>query len=189
MKIIEPLYIKTPSAVLRPWKRSDLESLVFHADNPKIAANMRDGFPGPYSTEDACRFIEMTENFEDGFILAIEVDGNACGSIGIHILNDIYRKTAEIGYWLGEPFWGRGIITDAVRAVVPVAFGTFDIARIQAGIFERNRASAGVLEKCGFIREAVLKDAIFKNGELMDEIMYSKFPGNKNMIFPETGLR
>ncbi len=175
MKTIEPLYIETPPAVLRPWKRIDLNSLVKYADNPKISSKMRDGFPHPYSTGDACRFIEMTENFEDGFILAIEVEGVACGSIGIHILDDVYRKTAEIGYWLGEPFWGMGIVTDAVSAVVPVAFGMFDIARIQAGIFSNNPASARVLEKCGFVPEAVLKDAVSKNGELMDEIMYARF--------------
>ena len=86
-----------------------------------------------------------------------------------------FSKAAEIGYWLGEPFWGRGIVTDAVRAVVPVAFGTFDIARIQAGIFSENPASARVLEKCGFVREAVLKDAVFKNGKVMDEIIYARF--------------
>jgi RimJ/RimL family protein N-acetyltransferase len=176
MEISEPLYIKTPSAVLRPWKRSDLELLVKYADNPKIAANMRDGFPNPYRIEDACRFIEMAENFEEGFILAIEVKGCACGSIGVHILDDVSRKTAEIGYWLGEPFWGRGITSEAMSAVVPVAFGTFDIARIQAGIFSKNPASARVLEKCGFVREAVLKDAVYKNGRLMDEIIYAIFP-------------
>ena len=108
-------------------------------------------------------------------MLAIEVEGCACGGIGIHLLSDVYRKTAEIGYWLGEPLWGRGIAPDAVRAVVPAAFGTFDIARIQAGIFSENPASARVLEKCGFVREAVLRDAVFKNGRLMDEMIYARF--------------
>ena len=84
-------------------------------------------------------------------------------------------RTAEIGYWLAEPFWGRGIVTDAVRALVPVAFEQTDIVRIQAGIFSNNPASMRVLEKCGFVREAVHRNAITKNGVMMDEVMYVRF--------------
>jgi len=107
--------------------------------------------------------------------LAIDIGGEAVGGVGIHVLNDVKHRTAEIGYWLAEPFWGRGIATDAVRALVPVAFGRYDINRLQAGIFSTNPASMRVLEKCGFSREAVHKDAIFKNGVFLDEVLYVRF--------------
>jgi ribosomal-protein-alanine N-acetyltransferase len=175
METSEPVFIKTSLAVLRPWSVADADSIVKYADNPNVAGNLRDGFPSPYFRDDALKFISAANVLENGFMLAIETGGEACGGIGISILSDVYRKTAEIGYWIGEPFWGRGIVTEAVKAVVPVAFERFDIARIQAGVLGCNPASARVLEKCGFVREAVLKDAIFKKGRLMDEIMYARF--------------
>ena len=90
----------------------------------------------------------------------------------------MYRRTAEIGYWLAEPWRGRGIATDAVRALVPVAFRRFDIVRLQAGVFSNNPASMRVLEQCGFSREAVRERAIWKNGLLLDEVVYVRFgPG------------
>ena len=108
-------------------------------------------------------------------LLAIEVEGQAAGGIAVTLLDDVYHRTAEVGYWLGEPFWGRGIMTDAVSAIVPVAFERFPIVRLQAGVFANNPASMRVLAKCGFVREAVLKDAITKNGVLLDEVMHVRF--------------
>jgi RimJ/RimL family protein N-acetyltransferase len=134
---------------------------------------MRDGFPSPYTQEDGRRFVDLATAPGPRLFLAIEVDGEACGGIGIHLLDDVHRRSAEIGYWLSESCWGRGIATDAVRAIVPVAFKTFDIIRLQAGIFGNNRASMRVLEKCGFVREAVHTHAITKNGVTMDEIVYA----------------
>jgi len=167
------MQIITPSAVLRDWTPEDAPSLVRHADNPRIASMLRDGFPSPYTPDDACRFIAMaTEPGTRNLFLAVEVDGEACGGIGIHPLEDVFRRTGEIGYWLAEPFWGRGIITGAVRALVPVAFERYDIVRIQAGIFANNPASMRVLEKCGFTRGAVHRNAVTKNGVTMDEIVY-----------------
>ncbi|MDD1693216.1 MAG: GNAT family N-acetyltransferase [Methanoregula sp.] len=164
--------IRTPTSILRDWGSGDIGSLVRHANNPRVAAMMRDGFPSPYTHEDARRFIDLATTPGPHLFLAIEVDGKACGGIGIHPLEDVRRRSAEIGYWLSESCWGRGIATDAVRAIVPVAFGTFDIIRLQAGIFSSNRASMRVLEKCGFVREAVHTNAITKNGMTMDEIVY-----------------
>jgi len=164
--------IRTPTSLLRDWTRDDIGSLVRHANNPLIAAMMRDGFPFPYTQEDARRFITLATTPGPRLFLAIEVDGEAQGGVGIHLLDDVHRRSAEIGYWLSESCRGRGIATDAVRAIVPVAFGTFDIIRLQAGIFSNNRASMRVLEKCGFIREAVHTNAITKNGVTMDEIVY-----------------
>lgn len=164
--------IRTPTALLRDWAPADAGSLVRHADNPLIAAMMRDAFPSPYTVEDARRFIALATSPGPRLFLAIEVEGEACGGIGISLLEDVHRRTAEIGYWLSEQYWGRGIISDAVRAMVPVAFERFDIIRLQAGIFATNPASMRVLEGCGFAREAVHKNAVSKNGETLDEVVY-----------------
>ncbi|MFA4859620.1 GNAT family N-acetyltransferase [Methanoregula sp.] len=166
------MYLQTTTSILRPWLASDAEAVARHANNPRVAAGMRDAFPHPYTLEDAHRFIERAPGAGNLF-LAIEVKGEAMGGIGIHVLDDVYCRTGEIGYWLSESCWGQGITAEAVRALVPVVFRTTDLVRIQAGIFSCNPASARVLEKCGFVREAVLKDAITKNGVVMDEIVYA----------------
>lgn len=168
--------IITPTAVLRDWSPEDIPSLVRFANNPRIAATLRDGFPSPYTSRDAERFIaQATTPGSRNLVLAIEVKGEASGGIGINLLEDVCNRTAEIGYWLAEPYWGRGIVTNAVRAIVPVAFDRYDITRIQAAIFAVNPASMRVLEKCGFVREAVLRDAVTKNGVTMDEVMFARF--------------
>lgn len=135
--------------------------------------NLRDGFPHPYTARDAELFVKMAKKSHTAFMLAIEVDKQAVGGIGIHFLNDVYRGTAEIGYWLSEDYWGRGIITDAVKAMIPIAFDTYSLQRLQAGIFASNPASMRVLEKCGFSCEAIHKKAITKNGIVMDEHLYA----------------
>lgn len=136
---------------------------------------MRDAFPSPYTMDDARRFIAMATGPDAPLLLAIEVQREAAGGIGIHPLGDVYRGTAEIGYWLAEPFWGKGIMTGAVEALVPVAFQQTDLVRIQAGIFADNPASMRVLEKAGFTREAVHRHAVTKRGVVMDEVMYVRF--------------
>ncbi len=169
------MHITTPTSTLRNWIPDDAGSLARHANNPRIAAMMRDAFPSPYTLEDAHRFIKMATGSTPNLFLAIEVKGDAVGGIGIHPLDDVKRGFAEIGYWLSESIWGKGIVTDAVRSLVPVAFKRYDIVRLQAGIFSNNPASMRVLEKCGFIREAVHRNAITKNGILLDEVMYVHF--------------
>ncbi|MGB9175934.1 MAG: GNAT family N-acetyltransferase [Methanoregula sp.] len=171
----EPLLIKTPGALLRPWRQEDAPSLARHANNPRVSGCLRDLFPSPCTIDDAHRFIAMATGPIHGLLLAIEVQGEAVGGIGIQPLTDVYRGTAEIGYWLAEPFWGKGMVTGAVRAVVPVAFEKTGVVRIQAGIFANNPASMRVLEKCGFVREAVHRNAITKHGVVMDEVMYVRF--------------
>jgi ribosomal-protein-alanine N-acetyltransferase len=170
-----PLCIRTPSAYLRPWETDDAPALASHANNSDIAGSMRDGFPSPYTLEDAERFIYLASGTSSAILLAIEVDGEAVGGIGVTSLGDVYKNTAEIGYWVAAPYQGRGIVTEAVKALVPIAFERLDVVRIQAGIFENNRASARVLEKCGFQREAVHKRAVTKNGTIMDEVIYACF--------------
>jgi RimJ/RimL family protein N-acetyltransferase len=169
------IQINTPSIILRQWTAADIESLVRSADNPRVSACMRDAFPSPYTREDASRFISTVACGKENLIFAIQYGDEAVGSIGIHPLGDVYSRTAEIGYWLGEPFWGRGIVTAAVQAIVPVAFRQFEIERLQAGVFSNNPASMRVLEKCGFFRETIHRNATFKRGKLLDEVMYVRF--------------
>ncbi len=169
------MYIITPGCTLRDWVSGDAGSLSRHANNPRIAVTMRDVFPSPYTLEDAHRFITMATGSTPNLFLAIDVKGEAVGSIGIHPLEDVKRRSAEVGYWLSESFWGKGIVTDAVRSLVPVVFKRNDIIRLQAGIFSNNPASMRVLEKCGFTREAVHRNAISKNGVLLDEVIYVHF--------------
>jgi ribosomal-protein-alanine N-acetyltransferase len=169
------MHIKTPNCTLRDWTPGDAGSLTMHANNPRIASMMRDAFPSPYTMEDAHRFISMTKGQSSNLLLAIDVKGEAVGGIGIHPLDDVKHRSAEIGYWLGESLWGRGIMTGAVASLVPIAFERYDIVRLQAGIFSNNPASMRVLEKCGFIREAIHRNAITKNGTLLDEAMYVYF--------------
>lgn len=171
--------IRTQKALLRPWLEDDAPLLARYADNPRISAGLRDRFPSPYTTDDARRFISMATSPSRNILLAIEIQDEAAGSIGIHPLGDVYCRTAEIGYWLAEPFWGKGIVTDAVRALVPVAFGRTDLIRIQAGVFADNPASMRVLEKSGFAREAVHRHAITKRGITLDEVMYVQFRNDK----------
>lgn len=167
--------IRTPSSLLRSWSLSDSDALIRHANNPRIAASMRDGFPYPYGNDHAKGFLSFAISDHPSIFLAIEVQGSAVGGIGVHCLDDIYHRTAEIGYWLSEDYWGQGIVSDAVRALLPIAFTSRDIIRIQAGVFSNNPTSMHVLEKCGFSREAIHKRAITKQGKTLDEHLYVIF--------------
>ena len=161
-----------PEILLRPCRLSDLDDLVRYAGNPKIARNLTDEFPHPYTRADGESFIMRVALEEPVRVFAIEVDGHAAGAIGITPQSGIYRKNAEPGYWLAEPFWGRGIMTRAVREVVEYAFRTFDVDRVYAKTFGSNRASQRVLEKNGFIAEVRYSKTVYKNGEYEDEIVY-----------------
>jgi [ribosomal protein S5]-alanine N-acetyltransferase len=158
---------------LRSWKNDDCYSLVNYANNYNIARFMTDKFPYPYTMDDAVNFIEMASLSLPSNILAIEVDGKAVGGIGIHIQPDIYQKNAEMGYWLGEPFWGKGIITNAITQMVDYAFKHWSINRIFARPFGTNLASQRVLEKAGFLLEGKFEKTLYKNGEYMDELIYA----------------
>ncbi|GGG36005.1 GNAT family N-acetyltransferase [Hymenobacter glacieicola] len=162
-----------PPFTLRPWAPADLPSLVRNANNPAIARFMNDQFPHPYTEENGRAFIEMAGQENPLHILAIEVAGEAVGGIGLHPRTNIERKNAELGYWLGESFWGRGIITEAVRHMVDYGFRTFDITRIFARPFGSNLASQRVLEKAGFVLEARFEKTFFKHGQYEDELMYA----------------
>jgi RimJ/RimL family protein N-acetyltransferase len=158
---------------LRPWSLNDLDSLVKYANNNNIAKNMMDRFPHPYTLESGKMFIDLATKDDPVHLFAIEVNGEAVGGIGIHPQEDISRRNAELGYWLAEPFWGKGIITRAIPEMITFAFKTYDITRIYARPFGTNRASQRVLEKAGFRLEAKLEKTIFKNGEFLDEWIYA----------------
>jgi [ribosomal protein S5]-alanine N-acetyltransferase len=158
---------------LRPWRKSDLKFLLKYADNPRIAMNLTDMFPHPYTRKSGRTFLRMTRKYHPIRIFAIEVNGEVVGSIGLFPLSDIRRNNAEIGYWLAEPFWGKGIMTEAVKQMVEYGFKTFNINRIYAGTFGRNTGSQRVLEKAGFKFEARFEKTFVKNGELIDEVVYA----------------
>jgi RimJ/RimL family protein N-acetyltransferase len=159
---------------LRPLRINDKFRLAELANNSKIAVNLRDGFPHPYTIEDAEKFIENFGVQIPQQVFAIEYDGEYTGNIGLHKATDVYRMSAEIGYFLGEPYWNKGIMTRAVNLICDYGFKNLDIVRIHAGIFEFNPASMKVLEKCGFKLESVAQKAIFKKGALWSEMKYVK---------------
>lgn len=158
---------------LRAWNINDLNSLVKYANNPNIAKNLTNGFPHPYTEENGKKFIEMATKNLPTTIFAIEINGEACGGIGLHLQTDIQQKNAELGYWLAEPFWSNGIITKAIKEITDYGFKTFDINRIYARPFGTNIASQKVLEKAGFKLEAKFEKTLFKNGEYLDELIYA----------------
>jgi len=158
---------------LRPWQSGDASSLVKHANNHRVARNLRDAFPYPYTLRDAQHWLECAVENREDLILAVEVNGEAAGGIGIHHMKDVYRYNGEIGYWLSEYYWGKGIMTDAVGALVEYAFSHTRWVRIFATIFENNQASMKVLEKNGFELEAIHKRTVMKEGVMMDEYLYA----------------
>ncbi|MFN4145752.1 MAG: GNAT family N-acetyltransferase [Runella sp.] len=160
---------------LRCWQRGDEAALVKYANNYNIWRNLRDSFPYPYTLKDAEAWIDLCQNQQKPTVFAIEVEGEAIGGVGIVLQTDIFRKNAEIGYWLGEPFWGKGIASEATKEISDYAFRQFDVYRLYAGVFEYNKASMRVLEKAGFTLEAILKKASCKENQLYDDYLYVKF--------------
>jgi len=157
---------------VRSWRAGDARSLVRHANNPNVARNLTDRFPNPYRIQDAQQWIARARAGEAGVQFAIAIAGEAVGGIGMLPGSDIHRRSAELGYWLGEAHWGRGIVTAAVCALTAWAFEHLDLARIQAGVLEWNPASCRVLEKAGYTLEARLRQHATKAGVTMDEFRY-----------------
>jgi len=166
--------LKLIRCTLRPWKLGDADSLAANANNNNIRLHVRDAFPYPYTIENAHWWINEGCRAENRYNLAIAVGEKAVGGIGLVFHEDIYRRSAEVGYWLGETYWGRGIVTEAVEALVAFAFRRFDLVRVHAGVFETNAASRRVLEKAGFTYEGRLRKSIVKDGKVLDELLYAK---------------
>jgi ribosomal-protein-alanine N-acetyltransferase len=155
---------------IRKLKLDDAPVIAQLIDNHRITDNLRDGIPSPYSEKDAIGFIERTKNTPS---FAITAEGDLVGVITLTIQQNIHRKNAEIGYWIGEPFWGKGIVSDAVKLICEYGFENIDIVRIYAGVFENNIASRKVLEKNGFHKDCIIKGGLIKNDILLDEYLYS----------------
>jgi len=158
---------------LRPWQVADLKDLVNYANNSKIAANLTDLFPHPYQEKDGNNFIQMVLKQNPTQVFAVEINKKASGSIGLHSQTDVHSKNMELGYWLAEDYWNKGIITAAVREMVAYGFKTFAINRIFARPFSTNIGSYKVLEKAGFKLEGQFIKSIFKNGKYVDELIYA----------------
>ena len=159
---------------LRNFRRTDKYRMAELANNEKIAINLRDAFPSPYSVADAQQFINTFIRQRPLQVFAIEYRGKYVGNIGLHKQDDVYSKSAELGYFIGEPYWNKGITTRAVKLICDYGFRELDVVRIYSGVFEFNLPSQRVLEKCGFEREAVLKSAVCKKGRIFNEIRYAK---------------
>ena len=162
------------AVLIRQWTDEDLPNLVSHANNINIWNNLRNYFPYPYTDEAGKAWLEEIKLASPIVNLAIDLDGQAIGGIGLILNSDVYIKSAEIGYWLGEPFWGQGIATEAVRQMIEYTFYYFDIIRLYAEVFETNKASMRVLEKNGFYLEGVRRKAVLKNAVLMDDYIWVK---------------
>lgn len=159
---------------LRKWKIGDVDSLVRHADNEHIADNLRDAFPSPYTKADAEAFIEacLSSDVEGELMLAIDVDGEAVGAIGISPKGDYQYRCAELGYWVSEDYWNQGVASKAVELMCDRAYKELGIIRIYAECFETNSASQRVLEKSGFVCETKLNKGVYKNGVFYDSLIY-----------------
>ncbi len=159
---------------VRDWRVSDRESLLRYGNNRAIWRNLTHRFPHPYTGAEADAWFAYLAGMPEPSHWAIEVEGVAVGGIGLTLGEGIFSRSAEFGYWLGEPFWGRGIVTAAARATAEAAMPLFDLVRLEARVFEWNAASMRVLEKCGFVREGVLRRSVFKDGEVIDSVLYAR---------------
>ena len=160
---------------IRKWELSDAKDLAAALSNKKVQSNLRDGLPYPYTEQDGKDFISaiLSADENESFSFAITVDNMVIGSIGIFRQDNIHRQTAELGYYIAEEYWGKGIMTEAVKQICEYVFGNSDIIRIYAEPFAYNIASCRVLEKAGFQYEGTLRSNAVKNGKVIDMKMYS----------------
>jgi ribosomal-protein-alanine N-acetyltransferase len=167
------MHIKLATCQVRSWRLDDAAVMAGYANNRKIWRNLRDAFPHPYTLDDAKRFIDLALEDDSRTFLCITRDDQPIGSIGFTAKQDVERFSAEIGYWLAEPFWGQGITTEALRAVTGHAMVEHGLHRLYATPFAWNKASARVLEKAGYVLEGRLRCSAFKEGQLVDQLMYA----------------
>jgi ribosomal-protein-alanine N-acetyltransferase len=166
-----------PHCTVRSWDRRDAASLARHANDREIWRNLRDAFPSPYTLRHASTFIADSRRMRPEQRFAIAVEGQAIGSIGFAPHLDVERVSAEIGYWVGRAFWGRGIATEALVAVTRYAIGEFALTRVYAVPFDFNLASCRVLEKAGYVREGRMRRSAIKEGRVIDQFLYAFTPG------------
>ncbi|MCP4351579.1 MAG: GNAT family N-acetyltransferase [Desulfobacterales bacterium] len=159
--------------IIRDWKTEDAQSIATYANNKKIWINLRDAFPYPYSLQDAEAFLTRAVEAKPKTVFAIATQNEAIGSIGLMLGEDVHRFTAELGYWLAEPFWGKGIMTQAVKCMTAYAVENLKLNRVFAEPYTTNTASAMVLKKAGFMCEGILRSNVFKDGKILDQFLYS----------------
>jgi ribosomal-protein-alanine N-acetyltransferase len=162
------------SCVVREWREDDRDSLVRSANNRNIWRNMAHRFPYPYTAKAADSWFDVLAGMQEPTHWAIEVDSRAVGGIGVDLGEGVFEKTGHFGYWLAESCWGRGIMTAAARAVSDHALSRLGLRRLEARVYAWNPASMRVLEKSGFVREALLRCSVFKDGELIDSVLYAR---------------
>jgi len=167
------MYEVLNNSILRSWEEGDATSLTVYANNRNIWRNLRDAFPHPYTLEDAKNFLQMVLSQDPETYFAIEVEGKACGSIGFTLHADVERVSAEIGYWLGEPFWNHGIMSEAVMFMTPYAIQQHDLTRVYAVPFEWNTPSFRVLEHAGYQFEGRMRRSAVKDGQITDQLIYA----------------
>jgi RimJ/RimL family protein N-acetyltransferase len=158
---------------VRSWRKTDAESLALHANNRSVWINLRDRFPHPYTLADAKTFIRRVRAGARETVFAIAVEGLAVGGIGFTLREDVERVSAEIGYWLGEAYWNRGITTAALAAVTAHAIQAHDLTRVYALPFAWNVASCRVLEKTGYVCEGRMRRSAIKDGRVVDQLLYA----------------
>ena len=162
-------------STVRQWAVADLPALSRHANNRQVSKHLRDRFPFPYEIQHGRTFLDWIGQQPTPTVWAIEVAGEAAGGIGIELHRDVERVSAEIGYWLGESAWGRGIVTEALIAVTAEMFRQFDLTRIYALLFADNLASVRVLEKAGYVLEGHLRQSAIKDGTVRDQLLYAAY--------------
>jgi len=167
------LPIPIENCIVRSYRHYDGPSLVKYANNPRVAGMLRDMFPHPYTLASAEAWLYFVEKQPVESYFAIVRNDDCIGGIGLNLQNDVNRMNADIGFWLGEPFWGHGIATEAVRALLKYGFETLRLNRIQANIFESNLATRCVLKKTGFAKEGRLRKSVVKNGQIMDQLVFA----------------
>lgn len=160
--------------VIRHWRASDADALAEHANNVNVAKQLRDRFPHPYTRRHAAEFLQHAAGVEQGTNFAIEVTGSAVGGVGFVPGSDIERYSAEIGYWLSESLWGRGIATEALVLATDYIFTHANILRLFAVPFADNRPSRRVLEKAGYACEGIMRASSVKAGEPRDQALYAR---------------
>jgi [ribosomal protein S5]-alanine N-acetyltransferase len=168
------MMIPTTFGSIRPWTLDDAGALVKYADNRNVSRNMRDAFPFPYTPASAEAFLEIVAGQNPTTFFAIATSDEPIGGIGVVLREDVHRLTAEIGYWLAEPFWGKGIVTEALTKFTDFAFEQFGLVRIHAEPYANNLGSCRVLEKAGYQLEGRMRSSVIKDGQILDQFLYAR---------------
>jgi ribosomal-protein-alanine N-acetyltransferase len=166
--------IVTSYGAIRLWEESDVDALAKYANNRNVWLNLRDGFPYPYTRKDAQSFLQSVSRQNPVTFYAIATPEEAIGGIGITLNKDVHRLTAEMGYWLGEPYWGRGIMTETVTKFTDYVFEYFGLVRVYAEPYAHNARSCRVLEKSGFVLEGRMRSSAIKDGQITDQFLYAR---------------